>query len=291
MKAIKRVWPGSLLVLLLVSGSGCYEPTEGCLDVRAANFAFDADDACSDCCEFPDLRIELLNRWSGPDTTVEFQSDSVYIDGQGNAFQIDRIRFFWSDIALLLSNGSSLQPQETISFDYLLESDTLSTTITDDFALFRIESATSTDQLGTVQTSGTVSGLQFRFGLDEPANSALIETVPNSVPFSSDNATLYFNPEQGYAAIRVELFRDTSAADLSPLSLTIFPDELPDQPLILPLSSVVTLSEGQDVRAEVTIDYAAWFGQADVRGDTTLLKQQIVDRLAQSVSLSGVFSD
>ena len=58
-----------LFICLACCFAGCYEPIEGCLDVRATNFDLNADRSCPDnCCEYPELRLKLLHRYQQIDT-------------------------------------------------------------------------------------------------------------------------------------------------------------------------------------------------------------------------------
>ena len=41
----------------------CAEKQEGCLDVYATNFEFEADKVCEDCCTYPVFELEVSHYW------------------------------------------------------------------------------------------------------------------------------------------------------------------------------------------------------------------------------------
>ena len=84
---------GLLSILMAVLLSACYEPTEGCLDVRATNFDLDADEGCADCCTYPELSLRFENVWVYPDSVAPLRLHTFYVDAVGNPFRFERIRF------------------------------------------------------------------------------------------------------------------------------------------------------------------------------------------------------
>lgn len=269
----------------------CFEPEEGCLDLSAANFNFDADRACTDCCTFPTLTFSSSNVWSTVDTTFNLRTDTTYQDGAGNAFLIDRIRFFASDLSLTNTDGDGIQLQDSLSFSYLRAGDTLVTTTEADYALLRVEGSSSSDLVGTIQPTGSVEAFTLRLGLDAIANSAIIDEVPSNAPFSSSNATLYFGENSGYAAVQIDLFLGTTAADENAFSITIFPEDLRQDLFTFRFTNPVVLAEGFDLTARIQVNYAAWFAGIDLSADSELVKNQIVDRLTESILFSTLESN
>ena len=51
-----------LIAMVLGMMIGCIDEIEGCLDNGATNFNAVADIPCDDCCDFPDLRINVAHR-------------------------------------------------------------------------------------------------------------------------------------------------------------------------------------------------------------------------------------
>ncbi|WP_235296346.1 MbnP family protein [Portibacter marinus] len=87
----------SLIVIWCIS---CYEKQEGCLDIRARNYDFTADEPCEDCCTFPNMQLRVTHTWG--DTTLI--RDSVYTNELGQKLKILKAEFLLSDISLLLDN-------------------------------------------------------------------------------------------------------------------------------------------------------------------------------------------
>ena len=73
----------AVLLLLATLTYSCYEPVEGCLDIAAVNFNASADEDC--CCEYPTLRIQLIQRF---ETLVDL-SAKAYTNNLGQVFRLD----------------------------------------------------------------------------------------------------------------------------------------------------------------------------------------------------------
>lgn len=275
-----------ILCLPLLALAACYEPEQGCLDSRATNFALDADEACDDCCTYPQLRVRFSHRWETADTAFNFQADGVYTDGLGQAFRIQRIRFYWSDISLSRPSGDPLLPRDSILIDYVQGGDTTELMVADNFALAAAGASATTATIGTVQPEGTVVGLGATFGIGEPANSASVTSPEfgSSHPLSPQAGRMNLGADRGYVFAKIELLPDTAVNDT--LVLHLFGDAY-RRDLQLPLPAATPLLEGFAPRANVTVNYASWFQGVDVRAsDTTAMKQQIVNNLTQAFTFT-----
>ena len=96
----------------LFSIVGCYEPIDGCLDLRADNYSLLADNGCDDCCTFPDIRLTFVPMWD--DEALD--TDTVYTTAVGDSFSIVSSAFLVSNI-LLLNEEDSLVSQNSIEVD------------------------------------------------------------------------------------------------------------------------------------------------------------------------------
>ncbi|MEZ4987180.1 MAG: MbnP family protein [Saprospiraceae bacterium] len=206
-----------LLLLPLLLLTACYEPVEGCLNTSATNFDIDADEACADCCTFPQLKIRFLSVWPLADTTPLVSRDSVYTDALGQPFRFFRIRYYWSDIALQLQDGNRLSILDSIAVKIAAQGDTSSLTLVDDFMLADIDRANRTFTVGTLEASGIMAGLLARFGIADPANRTVITSVsPSSHPLAPQIGGMNWGADDGFVFAKIEYFQDTVATDTVP---------------------------------------------------------------------------
>ena len=274
---------------LLLSGlTACYEPREACLDINATNFAVDADRPCSDCCEYPNLRLAVNHRSVYPNTTVNFRLlDSVYFDRSGQAFRVAGIRFYLSDLHFMMADGTEAGVTDVIRLDVFNENGALEEkTLEDNFSLVT-PSRVQAYQIGTFRTPGEFTALRFTLGLNDLANRADPVSLPVDHPLAPQPEDLYWSPDSGYVFNRIAIFRDTTAADTIPTVLQIGTEPYRLE-VVLPVSGVIP--EGQNLLVSLQIDYLRWFaGIEDVRQDPASdLIDAIVSGLAQSFSVVDI---
>jgi len=279
-----------LLLLVVFCLSGCYEPIPGCLDTRATNFALDADEACPDCCTFPQLRVRFDNVWSYSGEVVPLRLDTFYLDANNNPFRLQRIRFYWSDLALSLSNGETLMITDSLDLSIASGTDTSMITAQDDYLFADIDRATRSIALNTIAPSGVLTSLGATFGIREPVNSAITTSVSNSHPLAPKPGQMNLGAEVGYIFAKIEYFQDTTAIDTIPRVINIYgADFLRELQLDLPVPTIFI--EGFDPVLVIENDVSRWFSGINVRQtDTTALKNQFVDNLTQSFQLIEVLA-
>ncbi|MCB0636635.1 MAG: hypothetical protein KDC54_08460, partial [Lewinella sp.] len=152
---IYRLVVYTIIFLAILPLTGCYEPEQGCLDARATNFSLDADEACADCCTYPELKVRFTHRWETADTSLAFQTSSVYRDGMGQPFRFQRLRFYWSEVVLLRVGTGPLAPTDSVEIGYVQGADTSLIRVLDNFALATAGASATTVSVGEVQPEGT----------------------------------------------------------------------------------------------------------------------------------------
>ncbi|WP_367388527.1 MbnP family protein [Lewinella sp. LCG006] len=279
-----------LFLLVVLCISGCYEPTPGCLDTRATNFDLDADEACPDCCTFPKLSIRFDNTWTYPDEMVSLRLDTFYIDANNHPFRIQRIRFYWSDLELQLSNGETLTITDSLDLSIANGTDTSMITVRDDYLFADIDRATRSVTLKTLAPSGELASLKATFGIKDPVNKAVTTSVSNSHPLAPKTGQMNLGAATGYIFAKIEYFQDTTAIDTVPRIINIYgSDFIRELQLDLPVPT--TFIEGFNPVLVIENDISRWFSGIDVRQtDTTALKNQFVDNLTQSFQLTQVLA-
>lgn len=265
--------------------AGCYEPTSGCLDTRATNFALDADEACPDCCTFPQLSVRFDNVWTYPDEVVPLRFDTFYVDANDHPFRLQRIRFYWSDLVLVLNNGETLTITDSLDLSIANGTDTSMITVRDDYLFADIDRATRSISLKTIVPSGVLTRLDATFGIQEPVNSAVTTSVSNSHPLAPKTGQMNLGAATGYIFAKIEYFQDTTAVDTIPRIINIYGSDV-IRTLQLDMPVPTTFLEGFDPVLVIENDVSRWFSGIDVRQtDTTALKNQFVDNLTQSFQL------
>lgn len=274
-------------LLLMAALTGCYEPIEGCLDAQASNFDFEADKPCNGCCEYPSLRVDFQHKYiKGERVDNLVFSDSVYYDMNGHPFRLDGIRFYFSGLHLVRSDGKEVGVEETLKLGIWTENlDTVQVDVEDNFTLVDV-SVFGAKEVGTIRTTGKFDRLRFTIGLEETANRAVIDAFPEDEqnhPLARED--MYRDFDRGYIFNRIELLRDTTTG-VEPTVLEIgTAQNLVDVELPINFEAL----EGFDIRITLRIDYGRWFRDIDVKADSeTTLIEKIVANVAESFSLVAI---
>ncbi|HMO37845.1 MAG TPA: hypothetical protein PKC76_08720 [Saprospiraceae bacterium] len=273
-----------LAALWLLTFAACYEPREGCLDLRATNFDVGADNPCpDDCCEYPLLRLAMEHKMVYTDTSFNLNyNDSTYTDGAGNPFRLADIQFYLSNLRLVRADGSEAAPTDSSEVtifnpDGLREPGQLS----NNFALLNRRIFTLAT-LGTLITEGRFTAVRFTLGVPEAAGRVVLNSLPTAHPLA--NPEMYLTPDSGYIFNRLRWF---NGADTVAQALRIAtPVHLRE--VELPLNA--NLLEGFDIRLTLRCDYRRWFANVNLRNDPpAILATKLADNAANSFSVVSVF--
>ncbi|MEM1328371.1 MAG: MbnP family protein [Bacteroidota bacterium] len=273
-----------MMVILL---SSCYENQEGCLDIGAANFDIDADIACEDCCELPELRLSIQHNFSLPDTNASIRfnidSSSFYtVDDSMSFFQLSEVRFYLSDIKMEKPNGDAFGVENRVSLFKLANSDTIDISIPDNFALINRQNI-STRDVGVINTDGNFSQLNFRIGLPEDTRNLLPSKLPDDHPLELGDSTLY-NFERGeYEVVSLTLIRPALS---DTLSINILESEWQAE---VELVSDFMILTGFDATIALGVDYRIWWENLDINTATVeQIKEHLKERIPESFELLEV---
>lgn len=268
--------------------TACYEPIEGCLDRRATNFDISIDEPCPDCCTYPTLKIRFDNKWQYPDTLLAFRTDTVFYDALDQPFRVNRIRFYWSNFRLMLSNGNELPITDFFEVKIPAGTDTMTLTVVDHFLLAEVNSSTDNLTLGAIVPEGSMTGFKTDFGIADPVNKAFISEMPENHVLSPQLGNLNYDTDIGYVFAQIEYFQDTTAIDTIPVVINIFgTNALKFLSFDLPVP--VMLIEGFNPQLVIETDLARWFEGVNVRlGDTTVIQTQMSNNIEGSFTLKEV---
>jgi len=262
--------------------TSCYEQKEGCLDIRARNFELDIDQACSDCCEFPELKLAVQHKILTENDFYNLNlGDSIYYDDFGHPFRINSIRLYVSGIHFVAADNSETGVTNEVDFSTL---DGTPYTLEDNFAILN-PADFSTRVLGEMPDEGLFPTLSLRIGLEEPVLSADPQSFPEDHPLSIQEDSMY--QDGRYIISKLEIFRDTTAADTIPSTFNIFADDMPANNLVylnFPGSFFKVL--GYDVQLVLRVDYRRWFTGLDIKNDS---EAEIINKISQNISQSFSF--
>lgn len=237
----------------------CYEPQDGCLDIRATNFDPTADNPCDNCCSYPNLVIRCTHvAGSG-----KFSDKPKFADVNGDSFSVEQVRFVISDVSLELSDGSVINITDTVQ--YIEDTDT--TLLPDSYAVLSTGIFDAT--VGTLPAQGTFTKLHFKVGV--VPDWIWPGGFPTGHPIA--DATLY-DQTFGYRYNTLTINRFDPEETTSFVLLT--PDYLVD--VTVPFGTPVEAKEGYDTTVKLKIDHQKWFTGIDLSASNA----EILDLIFQN---------
>lgn len=286
---VNKRWSWAALLLAL-GLSACYEPREGCLDVGAANFDLDSDKACTGCCIYPSLKLNLQHRMVYGDTSFALRYlDSIYFDEGGHPFRLSSIRFYLSNLRLVRADGSEAGIEETVPVTVVLPDNSTETiTVENNFLLVNAGFAPSLT-VGTFKQSGAFTKIKFTIGIEGQVNRADPGKFPDNHPLSPQDDPMHWSIDSGYVFNQFRFFRDTTAADTIPATVEIgMPAQLRTIELDIPAGYAVT--DGFSTSVTLLIDYRKWLAGVNNIKTATLaeLAEKIVNNMPQSFSVIDI---
>ncbi len=267
---LKQIGNGILLLAIICFANACYKQTTGCLDLFANNFSASSDQACDDCCTYPDVKLTFYSdvrpgNWVG--TAVN--SDSFYIISAG----------------LYLHNFSFETPSETfdvtnqITFD-LNNGDQRS--YIDDFVDYVTTSTSFT--VGQHKEKDSIENFSFSLGLPDDINDLDEEQIPDDNALNTDGNFLY-NSNFGYASAFIRIHTDTMGGDTILYQLPIS-----DLKLDISLDTSFLVDYGEELRLNLRVDVNSWTQGIDFEAnqlDTAFIRSKFVENIPNSISLSN----
>lgn len=269
-KTIQIIFGFTLIIVF-----GCSTPKEDCLDIAAVNFDVSADEPCSDCCEYPTLKLTFLHQYITPGNTdtLIFKYNTNYNSPQNPAreFNVERIRFFISNIHFLEANGDFVGSRDTVQF----ESDMSEFTVEDNFGKVDRDFFTPRTVTNFV-APGEYTHFKFDIGLSPEIRKIDPESVPRNHALDLATDTLMYDSlALEYLSGLVVFNRDGLArADSTVVTIketTQFKTQFTE-----PLEFL----EGVHVNIRIRIDYGKLFENIDIRDDSeSKISSQIVENL------------
>ncbi|PHI20623.1 hypothetical protein CEQ90_06080 [Lewinellaceae bacterium SD302] len=277
----ERILP--LLVIIALVASGCYEDVEGCLDPNAANYDLDADIECLEtCCEFPELNIAINHLYG--DTLLD--RDSFYVNAANNVFRITRLRYYWSDLALIQEDGTRLEPEDSLDIGLVdMNNDTLLVVINDNLNLFRTGSS-SEREIGTFRTAQSVTSLTGRIGIEDDYQRVAPATAPDDHPLGFQEGRMHFGLDTGYVNFKLEY--DLIVAD-DTIQRVI--QDFGSQPLNVDFGGALALPRGFEITLSFEALLEEWLAGLDLAATDEELADQLSERVVNIFFLTEILVD
>jgi len=280
--------PFLLLLLLILLFNACYNPREGCLDLRATNFEVDADRPCNRCCTYPQLLLVFEHKVQKDSAANLTYTTATYRDGAGNSFRIRDIQFYVSNARLVRADNSEVFPTDSLTVRIQPPGGTPQTaTIADNVALVNRNNF-SPAEMGTFLTTGSFAKVRFTLGLQPVQNQVLPNSLPDSVVnHPLENTGMYINPDTGFVINRLQLFNDLNQTDTTFTTFRLLQQDT--VPVELPIPNPFNLVEGRDLRVIIRINYLDWFKNVNIKTDPpATVATKIRDNLRNAFSITRV---
>lgn len=239
-------------LIIALTASSCYEPQQGCLDVRAVNYYAGADENC--CCRYPKLILSSNQLYD----TLLFRLDSLYPADNGQLFRIKNIVFYISDVELGKA-GETVRTSDSLQFRLFnaVQNDTLRQWLRDDATLIR--RSPLDNQVATFSEDGYFDRIKFRIGLSDNLNSVIPALTPVSHPLYTQKENLHGN--NGYVFLRAVIVRNSDPA-LAPDTIDLTIADIPD--LFVESQGDFYHELGRDFRLTLNADWSRLFDGIDL---------------------------
>jgi hypothetical protein len=256
---------------MLFSFSNCYEPKTDCLDIRATNFNVAADKACSGCCAYPTLKLEI--NYVFGDTTLNF-NDKYSLNGI-DSFQILAAKTYLSDFQWVTTDNQVRKVTDTIQ----LIGYNQNRFATNDFVLINKKEGFSFE-VGHFQAGGSFKQLSFKVGLNTVANQTNPIKMPATHPLNPnrDTISMYLDSVQGYIFNKMVLQKTTLPAKKVVLQMA-------QTPLPIVFNQNFVLKEGFDAVVRLNVDYKKLLQGVDFNQTQTVMQSQMIANTPNIFSL------
>ena len=250
-----------LFALAVLSLTSCYEDRVGCLDPDAANYELRADEACPDCCTYPELSIRMIPVWN--DTAIV--GGDTYEDGAGNTFQLVDFRYYLGDLELLSSTVDLPEPRREVELEEVINGTTGEVILNGNYLLASLQRTTT--NVGEIRLGETaLTGFSGTYGLPDRYRNIVPATAPTGDALRTQPRRLNYRDGRGYVQARLEY-------TLAPGRDTVSVSSYGSVPFELTFPEEVFPRRGADIRLDVQADLQKLVGAIDLSADTAAVAE------------------
>ncbi|MEL7163724.1 MAG: hypothetical protein AAFN92_23395, partial [Bacteroidota bacterium] len=187
-------------MFLPLLAAACYETNIACLDPDANNYDLLGDEACPDCCVYPELRLDVDRLWD----EETFTTVDTFTDGGNNRFRLLNFRFYLTDIFVLAGADPLPTPENFLEVGVLTGVDTVLTELNANLALIGATGGTSAT-IGRLRTgTRALTQVQARLGFPGDYPAVYPPSAPAASPLATQPGLLNFNDGNGYLRASAE---------------------------------------------------------------------------------------
>lgn len=223
------------IIFILIICSSCYEKQEGCLEINASNYDFEADLSCEGCCVYPEFKIQVNHQWN--DSTLI--RNTWFTNNFGQQIKIEEVAFYLSNFSLSDVN-TEFTVNETVEVIDVNGSESL---LKDDFIFVENERLNFT--VGTFSHSGSFSKLKFKLGID-----GYFDATEEANSFVEDDSFLQTS------TLTHTNMRFTAIVDTMALDTVQFEIKGPQTVSEITLEGLIELSPGINFTIPIYADYS-----------------------------------
>lgn len=252
----KKILKVVFFALLIVVCIQCYEPNEACIDLYASNYDLTADNACSDCCEYPDLIMQFSHRWD----SLFFSTNDTLIDDFGNPFYFERFSFFISEIELIDALGESHYIEDSI----LLSTNGNEAYYKNDFQLVSLDQSSYT--IGNVKIEEPINRVKFTMGVS--LGNIDFSELEDDFVLKENNDT--YLSGTNFIPWRLEVEKDTMSDILTTIDADVSDNN------VIEIFKELENTLGSDIRVPINIEYRKILEGVNMKGTDDVEIRQII---------------
>jgi hypothetical protein len=257
------------LLVLAIAFQNCEESSEVCQDIRATNYDVSGRKTCKNCCEFPQLVME-----------VGFKvGDSLYIPNKTyytankDSFKIDSTFVYLSDFQLFAEDGKSYTTLDSLSL--FRTNDTLR--ILNSFA--GVSYAPFEYPIGTFPDVGKIyKKIRFKIGLNDTAKTADPIKMIAPHPLSKRVDSLNLTTQKAFIFNRLKIRKGVGFRDSVEIRVLT-----PAKTIELPMN--IKTTEGVNAVIPLRINYLQLFEGVSFSDQTTVFRDKVVSNLEKIFSV------
>lgn len=242
--------------LWLVSMLSCYTRKEACLDVLSSNYDVSADDACTDCCTFPKLKIEIIHQVKDSIYNV----DSIYTNDLNQAFRILDVRFYLSSFELYIRlTGKNVILEKIKNQDSTI-------VIPNDMKIFRLVDGSI--EIGSIKDYGDYDSLTFYLGLKDEILTNDFINLPSTHVLLANNRLKNATGDYAHFTVRIEAV--DSLIGVRNFQVTGLGISEP-----YTINKPTTTTKGNAPIFKIKADYDALFRNIDIKDSTSVIENAL----------------
>lgn len=262
---MSRKYLHMILIGFILTFSACYEPVDGCLDIYASNYAVASDEACVDCCTYPDLILRVIQKYD----SLELKKLDTLENDFNQKIVLHDMSFLVNGMHLTTDTGSQYGTEDSIDI-HINDSGVASTLrVADDVRL--VIPRVYNYNMGQFTEPQAYRTAEFQLGLSVDYERADRDQLPSTQVLINAADTLY-NEELGmYSYGRLEVQTDPTDS----LTLKVFELQGVDYNFIHVWNIDTSYVKGQNVLVELNMDYRKWLGNIDWSLSDELIQSEL----------------